>query len=66
MVFSHELRTTEKKSLNELKQAKTVEEATRVFEKTYERAGVKAMGSRLEWAKKALQALKGKEKGRQE
>jgi hypothetical protein len=45
--MKHELLGRESRSLAALRRARTVDEATRVFESTNERAGIVAMGSRL-------------------
>ena len=42
--------------ITHLQDATTVEEATEVFEKYYERAGVPAMADRIAWAKLALES----------
>jgi hypothetical protein len=52
----HELQTTYAFVVSHLHECKTVEEATEVFEKYYERAGVPAMADRIAWAKIALSA----------
>ena len=49
-----ELETTESRSLTNLRKAQTVEEATNVFERDYERAGIKHMGSRVNFARQAM------------
>ena len=51
----HELTGKESASLAAIKRTETVEDATRVFEQKYERAGVVALGSRLKYAAKAKQ-----------
>ena len=45
--LAHELRTTEKRSLAALRETRTVEQATRVFENKFERAGIKHMSGRI-------------------
>lgn len=52
----HELRTTERAALEAIKRTDNVGDATRVFEQTYERAGIKHYGSRDRWAARALRA----------
>lgn len=52
----HELQTDYAYVVVHLRETHTVEEATEVFEKYYERAGVPAMADRIEWAKIALAA----------
>ena len=52
----HELQTTYAYVIAHLQETETLEEATEVFEKYYERAGVPAMKDRIEWAKIALAA----------
>lgn len=53
----HELRGAESGALDALRGADGVEAATRVFEEKFERAGVKAMGSRLKFARLAAGAM---------
>lgn len=55
--LKQELQTTEAPSLEKLKQTKSIEEATVVFEESYERAGVKSYGSRVQYAKDGLKAF---------
>jgi hypothetical protein len=50
----HELRGPEKRAIPALKKTTSLETATKSFEKTYERAGVKAYDERVKWAKRAL------------
>ena len=50
----HELNTTEKNALTKLKQTNTVETATKSFMDNFERPGVKALDSRIKYAKKYL------------
>lgn len=40
-----------------LKQCRTLDAAVRSFERTYEAAGIKSMGSRLSWGRRALAIL---------
>lgn len=49
-----ELQTTENRALNNLRKAQTVEEATHVFDRDYERSGIKHMGSRLNYARQSM------------
>lgn len=49
----HELRGSESKALDALRRARTVDEATDVFQRSFERAGVVAPGSRLRFAHEA-------------
>lgn len=53
-----ELKRSEKRAISKLKTADTIEEAVIVFEKAYERAGVKAYASRTTWAERALVAYR--------
>jgi hypothetical protein len=55
--LKHELLTTEARSIVELKKTQTIEDATLTFERTFERAGVKAEASRIKYAKRAFVAL---------
>jgi hypothetical protein len=52
-----ELTTTEKNALPALKAASGLNEKVIAFEKTFERAGVKAYAKRFEWAQFALSLL---------
>jgi len=52
----HELQTTEARSLAAVRRAGTAREATYAFERTFERAGVKAYSSRLRYTARALAA----------
>lgn len=54
--LKHELQTSHKSSIDALRKAKTPEEAMYSFENTFERAGIKSYGSRLNFTKQALQA----------
>jgi hypothetical protein len=49
----HELKTTEKGSLEAIKNAEGIENKTIAFEQSFERAGIKHYGKRLQYAKKA-------------
>lgn len=51
----HELKTTEKKALAEVRKTKTLEGATQAVQDHYERPGVKATQSRIDHAKRALE-----------
>jgi len=55
----HELRTTEKRSLAALKQAKTLETKTKAFMNANLRPGVEHLAGRVRWARIALEALRG-------
>ncbi len=50
--IAHELKTTEKAAYKEIKKAKTIEEATRIFTDKYERAGIPRHNERFSFAKK--------------
>lgn len=52
-----ELRTSESGALAALRQAKTPEQAAKVFEETFERAGVKALGDRIGYARDVFKQL---------
>jgi len=52
----HDLQNNYPKVLEHLKQAKTVEEATKIIQDEYERPGVPVYSSRLKYARKALAA----------
>jgi hypothetical protein len=52
----HELKTTERKSLAAVRGTHNARDATIAFESAFERSGVKAYGSRLKYASRALQA----------
>lgn len=54
--LSHELRTTERRALARLRGATNLRDATVGFENDFERSGVKAYGSRLAFARRALSA----------
>ena len=54
----HELSTSYAYVLAHLRETETIEQATDVFEKYYERAGVPALADRLAWAKEAEAAFK--------
>ena len=51
-----ELKSTEKKAIAAVKNARTLDEKTVAFEKAFERAGIKHYPSRKQWALKALHA----------
>ena len=51
-----ELKTGYASVITALRKTKTVEAATEIFEKQYERAGVPAMSDRIRWARLALAA----------
>jgi len=53
-----ELRTTEAAALAALRQAPTLEAATETVCRFFERPGVVALASRLDWARRALAALR--------
>ncbi|SFL30950.1 phage tail tip lysozyme [Methylobacterium pseudosasicola] len=53
-----ELRTTEAVALTALRQAPTLEAATETVCRLFERPGVIALASRLDWARRALAALR--------
>ena len=53
-----ELSTNFKATVIGLRAAKTVEDATRSFEKTYEMAGVVALSDRIKYARSALAAFR--------
>jgi hypothetical protein len=53
-----ELRTTEAAALAALRQAPTLEAATETVCRLFERPGVIALASRLDWARRALAALR--------
>lgn len=55
----HELMGAERNALEKLKQAQSPEEAAAVFEKYYERAGVKAIGERQANARNVFNELQG-------
>lgn len=55
----HELRTTEKRSIAALKQAKSLETKTKAFMNAYLRPGIPHLDSRIRWARIALEALRG-------
>ena len=55
----HELMGSERNALEKLKQAQSPEEAAAVFEKYYERAGVKAIGERQANARNVFNELQG-------
>lgn len=57
----HELNTDYAYVIQHLRECNTVAEATEVFERYYERAGVPAMQSRVQWAEMALEAFKHSE-----
>ncbi len=61
--LSNDLSGPYHKTVEALRRTHTLGGAVRSFERTFERAGVKAMRSRLEWAKKALKALHGSQSG---
>lgn len=50
----HELKGSEKRSLEKLSQANTLEEKTVAFERAYERAGVKHDDKRISYARRAM------------
>lgn len=52
----NELNGDEKKAVEAVKNADSLEEKVEAFERSYERAGVKHYPSRVEWAKRALMA----------
>jgi hypothetical protein len=52
-----ELTSTEKKAIDALKSKIDLDNKVIAFEKSFERAGVKAYAKRQEWARTALQAL---------
>lgn len=52
-----ELRTTEKKAVDAVRNAKTLKDKVEAFEIAFERAGIKHYERRLEWAELALQAF---------
>ena len=58
--LKHELQTSYAYVLTHLREAEDLEEATEVFERYYERAGVPAMSDRIEWAKIAMSAVEAK------
>ena len=49
----HELQTSERGGIAAVKRQNTLEGGTAAFERSFERAGVVALGSRLKWAKRA-------------
>jgi hypothetical protein len=53
-----ELQTTEAATLGRLKKAKTLEEATEIFMKSFLRPGIPHLSSRIKWANRALTAYK--------
>jgi hypothetical protein len=53
-----ELKGTEKAAITALKKTSTLIGAVRAFEAAFERAGVKAYGSRETWARRALEAAR--------
>lgn len=55
--LAKELATTEKAAIEAVKQAKTLPEATKAFERSYERAGVKNYPARENYAQQALDAV---------
>ena len=57
-----ELSTTEKKAVDAVKSKVDLDNKVIAFEKSFERAGVKAYAKRQEWARIALQALVDYEK----
>lgn len=56
--LKHELRTTHRNAIRRLKETNSTEDATRVFEETYEQAGIKHYPSREKWANRALAAAR--------
>lgn len=64
--LKHELQTTEAGALEKLRSAKTAGDATLIFEKAYERAGVKAYDQRIDYANKGLEAHRAKQAAAQE
>jgi len=60
--LKHELQGVYASAVTHVRHAKTVEEATEIFEENYERAGVPAIASRVQWAKLALSAYRGGKK----
>ncbi|WP_316196561.1 phage tail tip lysozyme [Bradyrhizobium sp. SZCCHNS3053] len=57
--MKHELSTNYASTIDAVKRTNSVGDATRVFEAGYERAGVKHMGSRYNYANQALAAING-------
>jgi hypothetical protein len=55
----HELRGSESRALSTLRQARTPEEAAFVFDRDFERSGVKAMGERTANARAVFEQLQG-------
>lgn len=51
----HELLTSESRALRALRMAQNLEQATSIFEQSYERAGVVNLPSRLNWAHIAME-----------
>lgn len=60
--LQHELSGEYAYVIMRLKKTKTLEEATEIFEKFYERAGVPAMADRIAWARMAESAYHATEK----
>ena len=55
--LSHELRGTERRALESLRQAQSPEEAAVVFDRDFERSGVKALDQRKAFARQAYEML---------
>jgi hypothetical protein len=55
--LSHELRGTERRALESLRQARSPEEAAVVFDRDFERSGVKALPERQQFARRAYEML---------
>jgi hypothetical protein len=55
----HELTTTEAGALKALRRAGTLEEATEVVCRLFERPGIPALPKRIAWARRALDAIRG-------
>lgn len=56
----HELKSDYAACIRALMHAENLEQAVVSFERTFERAGVVAMASRLHWAERALNAYRGR------
>ncbi len=61
--LTHDLSGPYHKTVEALRKTHTLGGAVRSFERTFERAGIKALRDRLEWAKKGLRALHGSQSG---
>lgn len=57
--LSHELNTTERRALDSLRRARTPEEAAVVFDRDFERSGVKALDQRKAFARQSFDLIKG-------